>query len=832
MPSNFFTRPHFEDRQHVQYSGDCITLSGDSKVSHTGKFTVLPTILDFTGTTTASTTTTVSNLTGYLNEGRVSGLQVYPPILKLSGSTGTTTVDVTGYVLTSRDSMGNMELMPVTGLSGSTSGTSYTFQNGITESSGTVKLGGTLTENTVIDGNSDAYNMTYEDLLGYFVYVNTGTPTIAPSELTMTSGEIYLLQTNTKGSRRVKLDNNGAFLENAPTGTEGGGQVRLDDDFTEVNYRPDSSLFTNTTLLKIEDGFIRVSNTDVSSSGIGGILLFDEDTNTVGQTGMVRFNGSNFQGYKSGSWVNLDETPSGSTSGLTDTFTTGATLDSGCTLTFDTNTTVGAYSVDLSPCLTDIYTTGATLDSGNTLTFDTNTTLGAYSVDLSPINTDTIFTGNTSGSCITDLHITNLYGCSPITIHDNLQNVTSTATTSNNFVNVFGSQNISTSNYTFIGGGTSNEITTSTYTSIIGGAGNGIDNSNYSFVGGGGANYIDQGSYNTIGGGKDNNITFNSSYSFIGGGEGNYLAVAANIGIVNGQDNTIGGNCDNSSIVGGRENYIGGDSIYSIISNGYKNSLNASSRTFIGSGQNNNINNSNYVSIVGGKGNTITKTTSFGTANRSSIIGGEDNYINNGALSSIVGGFNNNITNTSNNFIGGGRNNTISGSTSFTIGYQSSILGGQNNVVTHENSHVIGSDISSTRNDATFVNELIIVDISDIITGTSVSGLALDSNNNVIKTSNGVFNNTTSIRNVTTDITLSITDYTINVVASVNTTQTLPDATTIKGKIYNIKNSDSGTAVVTVATTSSQTIDGSSTQTVNSLNNIKVQSDGSNWIVL
>jgi hypothetical protein len=30
------------------------------------------------------------------------------------------------------------------------------------------------------------------------------------------------------------------------------------------------------------------------------------------------------------------------------------------------------------------------------------------------------FTGNTSGDCITDLYVSNLYGCSPITIHDNL----------------------------------------------------------------------------------------------------------------------------------------------------------------------------------------------------------------------------------------------------------------------------------------------------------------------------------------------------------------------------------------------------------------------------
>jgi hypothetical protein len=32
-----------------------------------------------------------------------------------------------------------------------------------------------------------------------------------------------------------------------------------------------------------------------------------------------------------------------------------------------------------------------------------------------------VFTGNTSASCITDLYVSNLYGCSPITVHDDLE---------------------------------------------------------------------------------------------------------------------------------------------------------------------------------------------------------------------------------------------------------------------------------------------------------------------------------------------------------------------------------------------------------------------------
>ena len=96
----FFTRPHFEDRQIVQYNDESIQLSGKTKIG--------PTLLDFTGTTTAQTTVTIMGVTGYLNEGREYGFQVQPPLLKISGSTGYTTTDVTGYVLKAVDAFGNV----------------------------------------------------------------------------------------------------------------------------------------------------------------------------------------------------------------------------------------------------------------------------------------------------------------------------------------------------------------------------------------------------------------------------------------------------------------------------------------------------------------------------------------------------------------------------------------------------------------------------------------------------------------------------------------------------------------------------------------------------
>jgi len=104
----FFTRPNFEDRQHVQYSGTSITLSGFTNINNTGYLKVKSQTLDFTGTTTASTTYNIAGVNGYINQGELSSLIVEPPIILLSGITGTTTVDVTGYYLGSLNSGGSV----------------------------------------------------------------------------------------------------------------------------------------------------------------------------------------------------------------------------------------------------------------------------------------------------------------------------------------------------------------------------------------------------------------------------------------------------------------------------------------------------------------------------------------------------------------------------------------------------------------------------------------------------------------------------------------------------------------------------------------------------
>jgi len=77
---------------------------------------------------------------------------------------------------------------------------------------------------------------------------------------------------------------------------------------------------------------------------------------------------------------------------------------------------------------------------------------------------------------------------------------------------------------------------------------------------------------------------------------------------------------------------------------------------------------------------------------------------------------------------------------------------------------------------------------------------------------------------------IAATDYTIDCTSGTFTV-TLETATTA-GQIHNIKNS--GTGIITVATTSSQTIDGgaSGSITLAQYDNLTVQSNGANWIIL
>jgi hypothetical protein len=101
--------------------------------------------------------------------------------------------------------------------------------------------------------------------------------------------------------------------------------------------------------------------------------------------------------------------------GLTNTFTTGGTYNNNTGLiTFNTNSQLGAYTVDLSSIdLNDTYVTGSTLYNG-ILTIRRNDNESIVVTGFSET-----FTGNTSGNCISDLYVSNIHSCSPLLINPN-----------------------------------------------------------------------------------------------------------------------------------------------------------------------------------------------------------------------------------------------------------------------------------------------------------------------------------------------------------------------------------------------------------------------------
>jgi hypothetical protein len=89
---------------------------------------------------------------------------------------------------------------------------------------------------------------------------------------------------------------------------------------------------------------------------------------------------------------------------------------------------------------------------------------------------------------------------------------------------------------------------------------------------------------------------------------------------------------------------------------------------------------------------------------------------------------------------------------------------------------------------------------------------------------------TTSYTEKTGNYTATTSNNTINCIGN-SFTITLPTAVGNVGKIFNIKNSATGTTI-TVDPYGSETIDGEVTQRVTNPDNLQIQSTGSNWIIL
>jgi hypothetical protein len=180
-------------------------------------------------------------------------------------------------------------------------------------------------------------------------------------------------------------------------------------------------------------------------------------------------------------------------------------------------------------------------------------------------NIDGIFTGNTSATCITDLYVRRLYGCSPITVHDTITyngSIIDSATT-NSFI--FGSNHVLTA------------------TSLTHGV------------------HADA---NSILGGFNNRITpfQNGLYNTIIGGNNNTLGI---------------GRLQSSSIISSEDSKIGSSNGPNVILGGSNNTINGSNGNVILGGTNNNIDSNDSSAILGGDNNSI-----LSPVRRSVVLGG------------------------------------------------------------------------------------------------------------------------------------------------------------------------------------------------------------------
>jgi Chaperone of endosialidase len=106
-------------------------------------------------------------------------------------------------------------------------------------------------------------------------------------------------------------------------------------------------------------------------------------------------------------------------------------------------------------------------------------------------------------------------------------------------------------------------------------------------------------------------------------------------------------------------------------------------------------------------------------------------------------------------------------------------------------------------------------------------GVGTTSPNSTLDVRGSMSNN---LRTFTSSTSASTTDYHLVFTGTTAATLTLPDASSITGRAYVVKNASSNASVLTIATTSSQTIDGLTSWLLSQTNkSITVISNGTNW---
>lgn len=227
------------------------------------------------------------------------------------------------------------------------------------------------------------------------------------------------------------------------------------------------------------------------------------------------------------------------------------------------------------------------------------------------------FTGNTSGDCITDLYVSNIYGCSPITFNDTISFNGSAIDADSTKSFIFGDSHVLSGSSVTHGTGMDSNV-------ILGGSGNKITP-------------LQTGLYNTIIGGHDNeigqvsrvdnNVILGSTNSLLGGAFGSTGGSS-----ILGGNGHICGSATNGSMIGGDQNYLSDNTNRSVILGGLNITGDTSDTVYVpnlnigtvGSGT------PNFNLGLDSSGNVVTGTTGGGTVTGT----GTTNYVSKWSSSS------------------------------------------------------------------------------------------------------------------------------------------------------------------------------------------------------
>ena len=560
----FLSRPNFENRQVVQYSGDTITLSGDTYINNTGIIQINAPILDFTGTTTASTQYIIAGVTGYNNYGQISSFIVQPPIILQSGTTGTTTVDVTGYFLGALDAEGRVTWLPAPSITGGTGG-GGSFTGG---SGNCISDFYTTNIHSCLPAPSPLHIQplsTDPILMGEAgALVAMGTPNFTPLTVLHLLGDLsgsvdtFRIQ-NSAGAIQLNVTDIGIFDFNNGAGvilrsgttftyedTPVAGYVLTSDSFGVGTWQPVPS-GSGTTIIQFTGNTSASCITDLFVTNLNSCSPLYIQNKSFGDVVLVPNNNGNIAIGKFSATTKLDI--SGKT--RTTEFQVTNSAVNGYVLTSDS---VGNATWQPAP-------TG----SGGTITSPYK--FGSNVYDIVTLSGNNFTLSNQALVLGGDSNTADGIGATII----NGQYNTLTGGTGTTIVNGY-SHLITDSDGAIIGNGFLNSINSSKFSSIINGDSNLIDNTFFSSE------------YSFIGGGKDNSIS-NSKHSFIGAGSTNIISVFGVPGgwntIINGDANTITTGIIQSTILGGFDNTIGNS--YSAILGGQSNTINDVNTFILGS---------------------------------------------------------------------------------------------------------------------------------------------------------------------------------------------------------------------------------------------------------